>query len=33
VQFFGSGRFTFSAQYVGISLFQNSTTNSVTVVV
>jgi hypothetical protein len=31
VAFFGSGQFTFSAQYVGSSVFQGSTSNAVTV--
>jgi hypothetical protein len=31
VAFFGSGQFTFSAQYLGSSLFQGSTSNAITV--
>jgi hypothetical protein len=31
VEFFGTGQFTFSAQYLGSSAFQGSTSNGVTV--
>jgi hypothetical protein len=31
VAFFGTGNFTFQAQYLGSSAFQGSTSNSVTV--
>jgi Bacterial Ig-like domain (group 3) len=31
VEFFGTGSFTFSAQYLGSSQFQGSTSNAVTV--
>jgi hypothetical protein len=31
VEFFGTGRFTFSAQYEGSSAFQGSSSNAVTV--
>jgi hypothetical protein len=31
VEFFGPGTFTFSAQYLGSSQFQGSTSNTVTV--
>jgi hypothetical protein len=31
VEFFGPGQFTFSAQYLGSSVFQGSASNAVTV--